>query len=175
MELIERLDLTYIHYRIPDGWRISLHCRRHRRCGFNPWVRKIPWRKKPLQYSSLGNPMDRRAWQATVHKELQGAGRDWVTDYAPIYITMKEKKVLLAQSCPTLCDPMDRSPPSSSLHGILQARILKWVRISFSRGSSWCRGQTKVSHIAGRLFTVWVTREAHFHFCFFLSMYKIAN
>ena len=38
------------------------------------------------------------------------------------------------QSCPTLCDPMDCSPPGSSVHGILQARILEWVAISFSRG-----------------------------------------
>ena len=41
------------------------------------------------------------------------------------------------KSCPTLCDPMDCSPPGSSVHGISQARILKWVAISFSRGSSW--------------------------------------
>ena len=40
------------------------------------------------------------------------------------------------QSCPTLCDPMDWSLPGSSVHGILQARILLWVAISFSRGSS---------------------------------------
>ena len=45
-------------------------------------------------------------------------------------------KVLVAQSCPTLCHPMDCSPPGSSVHGILQARILEWVAISFSRGSS---------------------------------------
>ena len=43
---------------------------------------------------------------------------------------------LAAQSCPTLCDPMDYSPPGSSVHGILQARILEWVAISSSRGSS---------------------------------------
>jgi len=40
------------------------------------------------------------------------------------------------QSCPTLCDPTDCSPPGSSVHGILQARILEWVAISFSRASS---------------------------------------
>ena len=45
-------------------------------------------------------------------------------------------KVLVAQSCPTLCDPMDCSPSVSSVHGILQARILEWVAIPFSRGSS---------------------------------------
>ena len=44
--------------------------------------------------------------------------------------------VLVAQSCPTLCDPMDCSLPGSSVHGILQARILEWVDMPFSRGSS---------------------------------------
>ena len=50
-----------------------------------------------------------------------------------IYILKKNE---VAQSCPTLCDPMDCSLPGSSIHGILQARILEWVAISFSRGSS---------------------------------------
>ena len=48
----------------------------------------------------------------------------------------------------TLCDPMDCSPPGSSVHGILQARMLEWVAIPFSRGSSWCRDQTRVSGIS---------------------------
>ena len=65
------------------------------------------------------------------------------------------------QSCPTLCDPMDWcSPPGSSIHGILQARILEWVAISLSRGSSQPRDRTQVSCIVGRRFTVWATREA---------------
>ena len=59
-----------------------------------------------------------------------------------------------------LCDPMDCSPPGSPVHGILQARILEWVTIPFSRGSSWPRDQTWVSCIAGRFFTIWATREA---------------
>ena len=52
--------------------------------------------------------------------------------------------MLVAQLCPTLCDPMDCSPPGSSVHGILQARILEWIAIPFSRGSSWSRDQTQV-------------------------------
>ena len=52
------------------------------------------------------------------------------------------------QSCPTLCDPMDSSPPGSSVHGILQARILEWVAISFSRGSSQPRDGTCISCIS---------------------------
>ena len=58
----------------------------------------------------------------------------------------------VAQSCPTLCDPMDCSPPGSSVHVILQARILEWVAISFSRGSSKPRDRPQVSHISGRRF-----------------------
>ena len=61
--------------------------------------------------------------------------------------------------CLTLCDPMDSSPPGSSVHGIFQAWILEWVAISFSRGSSWPRDWTQVSRIAGRCFTIWATRE----------------
>ena len=69
-------------------------------------------------------------------------------------------KVLVAQLCPTLCDPMHRSPSGSSVHGILQARILKWGAIPFSRGSSRPRDRTLVSHITGGFFTIWATREA---------------
>ena len=61
--------------------------------------------------------------------------------------------VLVTQSCLTLCDPMDCSPPGSSVHGILQARILGWVAIPFSRGSSPPRDRTHVPCIAGRFFT----------------------
>ena len=53
-----------------------------------------------------------------------------------VWKTQLKVKVIVAWSCPTVCDPMDCSPPGSSLHGILQARILERVAISFSRGSS---------------------------------------
>ena len=64
------------------------------------------------------------------------------------------------QSYLTLCDTVDCSLPGSSVHGILQARILEWVTISSSRGSSPPRDRTLVSCIAGRYFTIWATREA---------------
>ena len=70
------------------------------------------------------------------------------------------KEVLVTQLCPTLCDPMDCSPPGSSVHEIFQARILEWVAISFSRGSSQPRDRTWVSRTAGKFFTNWATREA---------------
>ena len=67
----------------------------------------------------------------------------------------KWSEVKDTQSCLTLCNPMDYT-----VHGILQARILEWVAIPFSRGSSPPRDWTQVSQIAGRFFTSWVTREA---------------
>ena len=71
-------------------------------------------------------------------------------------VKKEEKESEVAQSCPTLCDPVDCSLPGSSVHGILQARILEWVAISFSRGSSQPRDQSQVSRIAGRCFTLWL-------------------
>ena len=65
----------------------------------------------------------------------------------------------VAQSCLTLCYPMDCSLPGSSVHGIFQARILEWVAISFSRRSSQPRDQTQVSCVVGRCFTIWATGE----------------
>ena len=59
-----------------------------------------------------------------------------------------------------LCDPVDCSPPGSSIHGILQARILEWVAVSFSRGSSQPWDQIQVSCVAGRFFNLWAAREA---------------
>ena len=64
------------------------------------------------------------------------------------------------QSCPTFCDPMDYNLPGSLVHGILRARILEWVAISFSRGSSRQRDRTWAFHIASRFFIFWATREA---------------
>ena len=66
--------------------------------------------------------------------------------------------MLVTQSCLTLHNPLDCSPPGSSVHGILQARILEWV-VMLSRGSPQPRDRTQVSCIAGRFFTIWATRE----------------
>ena len=66
------------------------------------------------------------------------------------YLGESESEV--TQSCPTLCDPMDCSLSDSSVHGIFQARVLEWIAISFSRGSSRPRNRTLVSPIAGRRF-----------------------
>ena len=73
-----------------------------------------------------------------------------------VFFSLKEVKTLVTWSCPALCNTMD-----SSVHGILQARILKWVAIPFSRGFSWPRDWTLISHTGGRFLAVWATREAH--------------
>ena len=70
---------------------------------------------------------------------------DWLTDW------------LKSLSHVRLCDPMDCSLPGSSVYGILQAIVLEWIAISFSRGSSQLRARTQVSRIVDRRFTVWAT------------------
>ena len=73
------------------------------------------------------------------------------------FLSLLQSESEVAQSCLTLCDPVDCSPPGSTVHGILQARILEWVAISFSRGSSRPRDRTQVSRIRGRRFNLWAT------------------
>ena len=101
------------------------------------------------------------------------------TNYVCVCVCVCE----VAQSCLTLCDPVDCSLPGSSVHGILQARILEWVAIAFSRGSSQPRDRTRVSCFAGRRFILWATREAFyglkislqssFRFCWFPVRFTI--
>ena len=83
------------------------------------------------------------------------------------------------QSCLTLCDPMDCSPPGSFVHGISQARILEWVTISFSRGCSWPRDWSHVSYVsalASRFFKHWATWEAPLLInCSYLPLYLLLN
>ena len=90
-----------------------------------------------------------------------------------IYTLDLSKWTEVTQSCATLCDPMDSSLPGSSVHGIFQARILEWVAISFSRGSSQPRDWTQVSHIAGRRFTIWA--KCNFRFSLFPERFKCPN
>ena len=82
-----------------------------------------------------------------------------------MYLSL-ESETEFSQLCPTLCYPVDCSLPGSSVHGILQVRVLEWVAISFSRGSSRPRDWTQVSGIAGRCFTIWATSEVHLSLVF---------
>ena len=83
-----------------------------------------------------------------------------------LHLTLKRWRLtwlLTWGSCSVMADSLQihglYSLPGSSVHGILQKRILEWVANPFSRGSSWLRDQTQVFHIAGRFFTNWATRE----------------
>ena len=120
-----------------DGKESACQCRRP---GFSPWVGKIPWRREwlPAPVSLPGKFHGQRSLVGYIVHE-------WVSE--------------VTQSCLTLCDPMDCSLPSSSVHGIFQAIVLEWIAISFSRGSSWPRDRTQVSCIVDRCFTIWATRE----------------
>ena len=71
----------------------------------------------------------------------------------------KERRDEVTQSCPTLCNSVDCRPPSYPVHGILQARILQWIVISFFRGSSQPKDRTQISYIASKFFTIWPTKE----------------
>ena len=107
--------------------KICLQCRNWRRYGFYPrWSGRSPrgGHGNPLQYYWLKNPMDRGVWRATVHAAVAAKS---------------------LQSCPTLCDPIDGSPSGSPVPGILQARTLEWVAISFS--NAW-KGKVKVKSLS---------------------------
>ena len=84
-------------------------------------------------------------------------------------------KVLGAQSCLTIWDPVDCSPPDSSVHRILQARTLEWVAIPFSKGSSRPRNQTQVSRIAGGFFAVWASREITLYYIYSVQFSSVTQ
>ena len=108
---------------------------------------------------TLSDPMECSPPGSSVHGIFLGCHclLPWHDRYV-IFVELHMKvKVLVTYSCPTLCNTMDSSPPSSSVHGILQARIMEWLAIPFSRGSSQPRDWTQVSCITGRFFTIWAT------------------
>ena len=86
--------------------------------------------------------------------------KDTVLLYSVQFYTVHIGEGEVTQSCPTLWNPVDCSLSGSSVHGVFQARVLEWIAISFSRGSSRPRNRTRISRIAGRCFTVWATGEA---------------
>ena len=107
------------------------------------WIRKL-WYIYTMEYYSA------------IKKESIWISSNEVDETGAYYTEWKESEV--AQSCPTLCNPMDCSLPCFSIHGIFQPRLLERVAISFSRVSSRPRDQTWVSRIVGRRFTIWATR-----------------
>ena len=125
-------DLCFSKYERNKGWKHEICSWKYPRKLFH----QFPWRTS-ASFSNLNSLRACQMSTVTVAQDLISA--DWL--------------VSITQSCPTLCNPMNCSLPGSSLHGILQARVLEWVAISFSRGSSWLRDQTQVSRTTGRLFT----------------------
>ena len=129
----------------------------------------------PLQCSCLENPRDEGAWWAAVYGVAQGWTRlkrlSSSSSVCFVCLALHPKtlfsKLLLScfcvvvPSCLTLCDPVDSSPPGSSVHGISQARILEGVAISSSRGSSLLRDQTRISCIASGFFTTEPLGKSH--------------
>ena len=128
-----------------------------------------------VQYKNKNASVSLSCWLKKKKKVVKISKREAITDWQlEILSKMIESFILwmrafkeapewvseVAQSCPTLCNAMDYSLPGFSLYGILQARVLEWVAISFPRGSSWPTDWTWVSHIPGRCFNLWATREA---------------
>ena len=122
--------------------------RKHKGQGFDPQVRKISWRRvwQPSQDSCLENAHGQRSLAGYSPWVCKG----W-TQLKQMSIPNVWKWKSLGRVW--LCDPMDYT-----VHGILQARILEWVAVPFSRGSSQPRDWTQVSCLAGGFFTSWATR-----------------
>ena len=124
--------------------------------------------------------LEERIWRKTTNENIQSLGS--TPGFAPTslatssiycgarrpgYLVIKQQAFFtgvrvcsVAQSCPALCDPRDCSPPGSSVHGILQARILEWVAMPSSRGSSPPRKRTSVSYASPALAGSFLTTRA---------------
>ena len=94
--------------------------------------------------------MDREAWQAPVNGVTKN--QTWLCDWTELNWTELNWSVKVSQSCLTLCDPMDCSLLRPSVHGTLQERVLEWIAISSSRGTSQPRNRTRVSCITQILY-----------------------
>ena len=147
-----------------------IECLSHARYWLNQVL--IPWWQSPINkdgcvycsFHSTGKETHRKTFSRTSLSRLSlelslesNEVRIWIhlSDSIP-----EVPEVKVTQSCLTLCDPMDCSPPSSSVHRFPQARVLEWVAIPFARGSSQPRDWTQVSCIAGLFFTSRATSEA---------------
>ena len=124
------------------GWEDPLERGKATHSSILAW--RIPW-----TVQSVGSQRVRHGWATftLLHREQS------------ISLFLLKVKVKVAQLCPALCNPMDCSLPGSSVHGILQARILEWVAVPFSGRSSQLRDRTQVSRTTGGFFTTWASRE----------------
>ena len=113
---------------------------------------RIPGTGEPGGLPSMGSHRVGHNWSDLAAATAYHDRKINVLHILEVYIYLKVK---VTQLCLTLCDPMD-----STVHGILQVRILEWVAFPFSRGSSQPRDWTQVSQIAGKFFNSWATKEA---------------
>ena len=159
----------------------ACQCRRPKRCWFDPWVGKIPWRsewqptpvflpgeshgQKPGGLQFIGSQRVRHDWSdVALEWSDQGDGEMLEVGEYQVEGTTNAKTLCvcakLLQWHLMLCDAMDCSLLDSYVHGILQARIMEWVAMPSSRGFSQPKDQTQISCIAGKFFTIWATEEA---------------
>ena len=153
----------------------------------NPWTFTLPsfsvhgiFQARVLEWVTLFSSRESsqpRGWTliSCIGRQILYHWATWEALYIYIYRERESRESEVTQSCLTLCDPVDCSLPGSSIHGILKARILKWVAISFSRGSSRSRNRTPISHIAGRRFTLWATREAYIYILVCICEFQTHN
>ena len=121
---------------------------------------KIPWTEEPGRLQSMGSLRVGHDWVTSLHFTATiflVAQEPWSFSTTTVWWWWWFSHWIVSGSC----DPMYCSLPGYSIYGILQASILEWVAISFSRGSSQPRNQTWVFCTAGRFFTDWAIREAH--------------
>ena len=129
--------------------------------GINPCLLcLLHWLVDSLSLSHMGSPDVYLCVFPGWEKKAKGSDINIHSIVIQQILESEKKRKWSRSVCPTLCNTMDCSLPGSSVHGIFQAKILEWVAISFFRGSSRPRDWTRVSHIVGRHFTVWATREA---------------
>ena len=142
-----------------SGKEDACQCRRWKRCGFDPWIRKISWSRKwrltsvflPEKFHGQGSLVDYSPWgrkesDITEWLNMRTCTGSRALDFGSCAAAAAKS----LQSCLSLCDPIDGSPPGSPVPGILQARTLEWVAISFSNAWKW---KVKVKSLSGvRLF-----------------------
>ena len=179
----ESLEKTLMLGKIEVIFSIKF-CRRRRGWQRMRWCDDVT-KSMDLNLSKFWELMDREDWHAAFH----GVTKNWTwlsdwteTERKEGFLDFILKQLVgkwylikwseVAQLCPTFHDPMDCSLPGNSIHGIFKARVLEWVAISFSRGSSWPRDQTQVSHIVSRCFTIWTTWEVNTDLLGSLGVYE---
>ena len=139
-----------------SGKESTCQCRRH---GFDPWSGKIPHAVEQLSQRTttiepvlqspgapITEPVCCQTWSPCAREPALHNNKNHLKEVHTL-----QPPCFLAKSrqlCPTLCDPMDHSPAGSFVHGILQTRIMEWVAMPSSRGSSWPRDWTRVSHVS---------------------------